>query len=96
MCHKGTDKALVRWVVLALAGVFGASAQTDWRPIGGSAVDSRLAGPVTGSMAKVWYSDKGSLLYAQTASGKVFQTQDFETWEPAGPEPSCPAGDFRA
>jgi uncharacterized protein (TIGR03437 family) len=77
-------------VVLALAGVFGASAQTDWRPIGASAVDSRLAGPVTGAMAKVWYSADGSLLYAQTGSGKVFQTQDFETWEPVANSPPPP------
>ncbi len=46
-------------------------------------------------MAKVWYSDKGSLLYAQTASGKVFQTQDFETWEPAAaPNPPAPPATF--
>ena len=91
MCHKGTGKPLVRWVILALAGVLGASAQTDWRPIGGAAVDSRLAGPVTGSMAKVWYSADGSLLYAQTTSGKIFQTQDFEAWEPVLNPPAPPA-----
>jgi uncharacterized protein (TIGR03437 family) len=44
-------------------------------------------------MAKVWYSDKGSLLYAQTGSGKVFQTQDFETWQPAE-KPSTPPPTF--
>jgi len=92
VCHKGTGKALVRWVILALAGALGASAQTDWRRIGGSAVDSRLAGPVTGSMAKVWYSDEG-FLYAQTAAGKIFQTQDFETWQPAD-KPSTPPATF--
>jgi uncharacterized protein (TIGR03437 family) len=75
--------------VLALAGVLGASAQTDWRPIGASAIDMHLAGPVTGSMAHVWYSADGSLLYAQTTAGKTFQTQDFETWEPA-PAASTP------
>lgn len=75
--------------MLALAGVLGASAQTDWRPIGGSAVESRLAGPVTGKMDQVWYAEDGSL-YAQTASGKTFRTQDFERWEPAVDAPAPP------
>jgi uncharacterized protein (TIGR03437 family) len=39
-------------------------------------------------MAKVWYSGDG--LYAQTAAGKVFQTQDFETWEPVPNPPAAP------
>jgi uncharacterized protein (TIGR03437 family) len=77
-------------VVLALSGVLGASAQTDWRRIGASAIDMHLAGPVTGSMTNVWYSADGSLLYAQTASGKTFQTQDFESWEPAPAAPAAP------
>ena len=77
--------------MLTLACVFCASAQTDWRRIGGSSVDLHLAGPVTGSMTKVWYSADGSLLYAQTLSGKIFQTQDFENWEPASDAPAAPA-----
>jgi uncharacterized protein (TIGR03437 family) len=77
--------------VLALAGVLSASAQTDWRRIGASAIESRLAGPITGSMANVWYSPDGSLLYAQTSSGKTFKTQDFENWEPALDAPVPPA-----
>jgi uncharacterized protein (TIGR03437 family) len=76
--------------VLALAGVLGASAQTDWRRIGASAVDLHLAGPVTGSMTNVWYSADG-LLYARTLAGKTFQTQDFENWEPAHGDPTPPA-----
>jgi uncharacterized protein (TIGR03437 family) len=75
--------------VLALAGVLGASAQTDWRRIGGSAVESRLAGPVTGPMVQVWYAEDGSL-YAQTASGKTFRTLDFENWELAVAAPVPP------
>ena len=76
--------------MLALAGVLCASAQTDWRHIGGSAVDSGLAGPVTGAMTNVWYSADGSSLYAQSPSGKIFETQDFENWELAGNPPPPP------
>jgi len=74
-----------------LAGVLSATAQTDWRRVGGSAVDLRLAGPVTGSMTNVWFKDDGSALYAQSASGKVFETQDFENWFPAIDAPPAPA-----
>lgn len=76
-----------------LIGVLTASAQTDWRRVGGSAVDLRLAGPVTGSMTNVWFSADGSTLtlYAQSLSGKVFQTQDFENWDPAVNPPAPPA-----
>jgi uncharacterized protein (TIGR03437 family) len=78
-------------VALALACVLAAAAQTDWRRVGNSAVESRLAGPVTGPMVNVWYSADGGLLYALTASGKTFQTVDFETWEPAADAPAPPA-----
>lgn len=90
MCHKATGKA-ARWAVLALIGAWSASAQTDWRRVGGSAVDVRLAGPVTGAMTNVWFSADGYTLYAQSASGKVFETQDFENWDPAVNPPSPPA-----
>jgi len=29
---------------------------------------------------RVWYSEDGSTLYARTASGRIFQTNDFERW----------------
>ena len=92
MCHKGT--VLIRCGLLALAGAVGVSAQTDWRRIGGSAADLRLAGPVTGAMTNVWFSEKGSVLYAQTGSGKVFETQDFENWEPAAADAPAPPATF--
>jgi len=76
--------------VLALGGVVCTWAQTDWRRIGASAIESRLAGPVTGSMANVWYSADGSVLYARTGTGKTFQTVDFENWDPAPGAPAPP------
>ena len=35
----------------------------------------------TGAVDRVWYSPDGSSLYAKTASGRVFQTADFEQWQ---------------
>jgi len=35
----------------------------------------------TGPVDRVWYSPNGSTLYARTASGRVFQTGDFEQWQ---------------
>lgn len=35
----------------------------------------------TGAVDRVWYSADGSRLYAKTASGRVFQTADFEQWQ---------------
>ena len=35
----------------------------------------------TGPVARVWYSEDGSVLYAQTGSGRIFSTTDFEQWK---------------
>lgn len=35
----------------------------------------------TGAVDRVWYSPDGSNLYARTASGRIFQTNDFEQWQ---------------
>jgi uncharacterized protein (TIGR03437 family) len=79
-------------VALALAAAAVAAAQTapDWRRVGGSAVEMSLAGPATGPVREVWFSPAGNLLMARTASGKVFQTQDFENWTPADPAAEAP------
>jgi uncharacterized protein (TIGR03437 family) len=91
VCHKATNYGLSRWVVLALAGTLGASAQTDWRRIGTSAIESHLAGPASGPVANVWYAADGSALYARTISGRTLATEDFENWEPAAAAPDPPA-----
>ncbi len=87
MWHKGTARRLL---ILALAGAVGALAETDWRRIGGSAFEWRLASPATGPVERVWFSGDGSTLYARTHSGKVLKTSDFENWESA-PGVSDPA-----
>jgi len=82
VCHKGTRRVPTRLIGLALAGAFLVSAQTrpDWRKVGSSSVELMLASPATGPVERVWYSADGSLLFARTPSGKVFETADFETW----------------
>jgi uncharacterized protein (TIGR03437 family) len=71
----------------------GVLAQTspDWRKIGGAGVDLMLASPATGPVEHVWYSIDGSVLYARTSSGKVFQTEDFENWKAAINPPDPPS-----
>jgi uncharacterized protein (TIGR03437 family) len=69
-----------------LAGAL-ASAQTapesvrlDWRKVGSTSVDLKLAAPATGPVDEVWFGPEGRTLYARTHSGKVFETVDFEDW----------------
>ncbi len=90
MCHKGTVRVPVWVVTLALAGALTAPAQTDWRRVGGPAVELMLAAPATGPMDRVWFSADGSVLYARTASGRIFQTANFEAWFPVADAPVPP------
>ncbi len=79
-----------------LAVLIGASAlraqtpgvvRPDWRHIGNTAIDLALASPGTGAVDRVWYSSDGSRLYARTADGTVFETADFEKWQPSSAVP---------
>ena len=84
---------------LTLAGTATAQTTPDWRKVGGSAVELFLAAPATGPVDQVWFSGTGSVLYARTRSGRMFQTADFETWYAAAnavdPPPQVPALPFR-
>lgn len=40
-----------------------------------------LPSVATGPVDRVWYSADGAMLYAKTASGRIFQTKDFEQWQ---------------
>lgn len=55
----------------------------DWRHIGNAALELYLPSLATGPVDRVWYSQDGATLYARTSSGRVFQTSDFESWQPA-------------
>jgi uncharacterized protein (TIGR03437 family) len=89
VCRKGTVRPFVAVLIVGLAATAALAQNTPgWRKIGGSAVDLSLAAPATGPVLQVWYSALGSVLFARTPSGRIFQTADFETWTPA--EPSEP------
>jgi uncharacterized protein (TIGR03437 family) len=87
MCRRTTVRVVLAAGVAALPWVvFGQSvgAQTSgvgWRHIGNSAMELALPSLATGAVDRVWYSPDGSSLYAKTASGRVFQTSDFEQWK---------------
>ncbi|MBL8210083.1 MAG: hypothetical protein JNK87_05195 [Bryobacterales bacterium] len=70
---------------MSLCIVAPAYAQTpmEWRRIGNSAFEAGLAGIATGPVSRVWFSPDGGTLYAQTRSGKLWQTNDFQAWQPA-------------
>jgi uncharacterized protein (TIGR03437 family) len=64
----------------SLGGV--ASAQNPdagWRKIAGTVIDAGLVSPASGPVRALWYAGSGRLL-AQTASGRVFETNDFLHW----------------
>ena len=91
VCHKATmDVSRVVLALTILAPIGTAQTAPDWRKIGGPAVDLTLASPATGPVDRVWFSS-GGVLYAHTASGRIFQTADFESWAPAAPETEVPA-----
>ena len=94
MCHKETLHYTVRIFAAALALVYLAAGQTgpQWRKVGSYSAEVMLASPATGPVDRVWFNSDGSVLYARTHSGRIFQTLDFETWTPAAavtepPEP---------
>src|ERR1700693_6133471 len=83
MCRRATVR-LVMCAALLMASTWAAKAQPanlDWRHIGNSAIELAMPSVTTGPVARVWYSEDGSVLYAQTGSGRIFATTDFEQWK---------------
>lgn len=87
VCHKGTTR--VAGFILSLVALASAQTAPDWRKIGGATVDLALASPATGPVNRVWFSP-GGVLFARTASGKVFQTADFQSWVPVTSDVEIP------
>ena len=83
MCRRGTIRALAAVTLLSALSwpVLAQPSALDWRHIGNSAMELGLPSLATGAVNRVWYSRDGSTLYAQTASGRVFQSNDFESWQ---------------
>jgi len=83
MCRRATIRLIAATVVLAAPGWYAWSQTTglDWRHIGNAAIDLPLPSVATGPVDRVWYSSDGSVLYARTASGRIFQTTSFDRWQ---------------
>lgn len=90
MGRKATSYVSI-WIaaLLVVAPAWG----EDWVRLGNSAIDFSLAGLATGPVERVWYGPQGAGLFVQTASGKIYQTKDFETWQSAPNAPVPPPGD---
>jgi uncharacterized protein (TIGR03437 family) len=58
-------------------------------------VELDLASPASGAADRVWFSADAARLFVRTTAGRVFETQDFEKWQPSAavaPEvPESPA-----
>ena len=81
MCRKVTIRILaVAGVLTGVGFVFAQTPVLDWRHIGNSAVELSLPSVATGPVDRIWYSEDGSVLYARTATGRIFETTDFEQW----------------
>ncbi len=66
--------------LLSTSGALGQEPGTGWRRVAGTSIDEGLAGPATGPVQAIWYAAGSSALFAQTASGRVFETEDFIHW----------------
>lgn len=65
----------------------------DWRRIGNTVFEAGLASLATGPVERVWYAGDGTRLYALTASGGVFVSDNFESWRPAADAGEAPEAD---
>lgn len=86
MCRRATIRLIIATAIVAAAPggyVWGQAAGLDWRHIGNAAIDLPLPSVATGPVDRVWYSTDGSILYARTVSGRIFQTTDFDQWKRA-------------
>lgn len=82
-------------VSLSIPAMWGQTAiLLDWQRVGSTVMDLSLASPAGGPVDRVWYSADGSRFFARTQVGRVWQTADFESWQPANgvevPERSSP------
>jgi uncharacterized protein (TIGR03437 family) len=96
MGSAATVRRLFATVLLGVPSIWGQVTTPDWNHLGNSLVNLSLADLSTGPVSRVWYSADGGTLYATTASGKTFETRDFETWQASaavsGNPPDAPPG----
>lgn len=85
-------KATLSLGLLSLALAASAAAQSpDWRRVGNAAMDLDLTGLATGPVDRVWYSSGGDRIWVRTASGKTFETNDFDRWTASAADVTVPA-----
>ncbi len=97
MCRNATSRSFTRWAAAILLVCLSAAnalsqipenAQPEqWRRIGNASIEMDLPSVATGPVQRVWFSDTGSSLFAQTLSGAIWRTNDFERWSPAAAQP---------
>lgn len=88
-------------VALVLAAVPAAVSQTapkvEWRAVGAGVIERGLASAAGGAVDRVWYSPDGARLFVRLRSGRVFASDDFETWRAVTAPGSVPeAADYAA
>ncbi len=82
--RSATAEVLAITAVMAIAlPTLAQTAQTSpqWSPVAGYTVNLGLAGPATGPVQAVWYNAAGNRLLAETESGRIFETTDFQHWQ---------------
>ena len=99
VCRKSTVPSCLILALIAsalLPSVGLGQGAPDWRRIGSFAInhapDGSLAGSVSGSVDRVWYSADGSTLFTRTSSGRTYQTSDLETWQASDNTPISSVG----
>src|ERR1700692_3989582 len=83
MCRRATVRlgSAAALLVVSTWAVKAQPVSLDWRHIGNSAIELSMPSVTTGPVGRVWYSEDGSALYAQTVSGRIVATTDFEQWK---------------
>jgi len=93
MCRRATIRLIGASAAILAAWYSNAYAQAlDWRHIGNSAMELSLPSLAGGPIDRVWYSADGSVLLVRTASGRVFETSNFEQWKPVTDPRQDPPG----
>ena len=75
-----TRTVIVILALWAMVPLVLAQTDTGWKRIAGTVIDEGLAGPASGPVRAVWYAGGTGRLLAQTASGRIFETNDFIHW----------------
>src|ERR1700694_4017462 len=88
MCHTATSGVRKLWIAgallfAAIPAVAQLPAGPNWRRVGSFTMDLALASTATGAVSRVCFSPDGSRLYALSAAGRVFESEDLETWKPS-------------